>query len=301
MSATAASRQVGFVVDGEECVADLRLPAGAAGPVPCVVMAHGFSCVRTDRLPAYAERFTGRGLATLVFDYRHFGDSGGRPRRLLDIGRQLDDWRAAVACARRLDGVDPRRVALWGTSFSGGHVVEIAAEDPSVCAVVAQVPFADGLASARLMPPRVLPGLTLAALRDAAAALLGRPPREVAVTGPPGDVAVITAPGAAEGFAAMRAADSPWENRVAARIVLALPLYRPVRAAHRVTAPLMVCVAERDRITPPGPGLRMARRAPRGEHHGYPIDHYDIYLGEPFDRVSALQADFLARHAGVDG
>ena len=63
-------------------------------------MAHGFGGTRAARLDAFAERFADAGLAALVFDYRHFGDSGGEPRQLLDIGKQHDDWRAALAFAR---------------------------------------------------------------------------------------------------------------------------------------------------------------------------------------------------------
>ncbi|MEJ7715553.1 MAG: alpha/beta hydrolase [Thermoleophilaceae bacterium] len=69
---------------------------------PCVVMGHGFSSVREHRLDAYAERFAAAGVAVLVFDYRHFGSSAGEPRQLLNVGRQLDDWRAAVSHARNL-------------------------------------------------------------------------------------------------------------------------------------------------------------------------------------------------------
>jgi fermentation-respiration switch protein FrsA (DUF1100 family) len=76
-------------------------------------MAHGFSAVRDQRLDAYAERFADAGLACVVFDYRHFGASEGEPRQLLDISRQLEDWRAAVAFARGLDGIDPERIGLY--------------------------------------------------------------------------------------------------------------------------------------------------------------------------------------------
>ena len=85
----------------------------------------------------------------LLFDYRHFGASSGEPRQLVDIRRQLADWRAAIGFARGLEGVDPRRVALWGTSFSGGHVVQVAAGDDRVAAVVSQAPFTDGLSTIR--------------------------------------------------------------------------------------------------------------------------------------------------------
>jgi len=60
------------------------------------------------------------GFAVHVFDYRHFGASTGEPRQLLDIGRQHDDYRAVIAWARQLDGIDPDRIVLWGSSFSGG-------------------------------------------------------------------------------------------------------------------------------------------------------------------------------------
>ena len=107
--------------------------------------------VRDQRLPAYAERFAEAGLAALLFDYRHFGASGGEPRQLLDIGRQLEDWRTAIAYARGLDGIE--RVGLFGSSFGGGHAIELAATEPGVAAVVAQCPMTDGLLAALRMPP----------------------------------------------------------------------------------------------------------------------------------------------------
>src|SRR5919201_2030951 len=82
------------------------LPEGG-GRRPVVVMAHGLGGVREMRLDAYAERFAAAGYACLVFDYRHFGASGGQPRQLLSIRRQLQDWRAAVAYARSRPETDP--------------------------------------------------------------------------------------------------------------------------------------------------------------------------------------------------
>ncbi len=113
---------------GERLAAYLYRPDGdGRARVPCVVMAHGFSATRDDGLPEYAEAFRAAGYAVLLFDYRHFGASTGEPRQLLDIARQHDDYRAAVAYARGLDGVDADRIVLWGSSFSGGHVLAVAA------------------------------------------------------------------------------------------------------------------------------------------------------------------------------
>jgi dienelactone hydrolase len=131
-----------------EVAAWLYRPDGATG---CVVMGHGLSAVRDQRLPAYAERFAQAGLAALLFDYRHFGASAGEPRQLIDIERQLEDWRTAFAYARGLDGIE--RVGLFGSSFGGGHALEIASEEPAVAAVVAQCPMTDGLRAALMTPP----------------------------------------------------------------------------------------------------------------------------------------------------
>ena len=51
------------------------------------------------------------GIVALAFDYRHWGDSEEEPRQLLSVPRQLEDWRAAVAYARELAGIEPDRVA----------------------------------------------------------------------------------------------------------------------------------------------------------------------------------------------
>lgn len=291
-----AREEVTFTSGGERCAA-WWYPAGDdGGASPCVVMAHGFTGTREDGLPAYAERFAAAGLAALVFDYRHFGDSEGSPRQLVDIHRQLEDWRAAVAFARALRGVDADRIALWGSSFSGGHVVRTAADDACVAAVVAQVPFADGLATVRAGGPAAAARLTAAGLRDLGRALTRRPPLLVPSVGPPGTLAAMSSADAEPGFRAIVPDGSRWRNEVAARVFLRVTSYRPLRAARRVRCPLLVCVGDRDVVTPPGPALRMAERAPRGEAVRYPIGHFDVYVGEWFERAVADQVAFLRRH-----
>src|SRR5439155_26999751 len=116
-------------------------------------------------LVEFAPRFAAAGIATFVFDCRHFGDSDGEPRHLLSIRRQLADWRAAIASVRMVDVVDAGRIALWGTSFSGGHVLTIAAHNRGILAVVAQSPHV-GRCSGLPTPPGQYLKLTAAGLRD---------------------------------------------------------------------------------------------------------------------------------------
>ena len=148
---------VTFQSGGAVCAAWLYRPESAeTARVPAVVMAHGFAAQRAFGLERYAKRFAKRGLAVLLFDYRHFGDSEGEPRDLVDHRRQRGDWHAAIEHARSIDGIDADSIGLWGSSYSGGHVITAAASDSAIKAVVAQVPMVDVLRAARVGPSYVL-------------------------------------------------------------------------------------------------------------------------------------------------
>lgn len=283
---------------GADAVATwLYLPddGSASAPVPCVVLAHGFGATRAARLGAYAERFAAAGYAALVFDYRHFGASGGRPRQLLDIARQHDDWRAAIAFARSLDEVDAEQVVAWGTSFSGGHVAVIAAEDDRLAAAISQNPFMDGLVTLRSLGPGPMARLTVAGLRDEWARVRGRPPATVPIVAAPGAVGAMTTPDALPGYSAMFDPGEEWVNEVAGRIALRVGLYRPGRHAERIACPWLVQVADDDAITPPRPAIAAAARAPWSQLRRYPGGHFDIYTGEAFEQAVADQIAFLGR------
>jgi uncharacterized protein len=225
---------VRFPSAGVECSAWLYLPEG--GPAPVIVMAHGLGGVRGMRLDAYAERFCAAGYACLVFDYRHFGDSDGQPRQLLDIGRQLDDWAAAIAYARSLKTVGRSRVVLWGTSFGGGHVIVAAARDRNIAAVVSQCPFTDGPASVLAMSPWTSAKVTAVALRDVIGARFGQDPVMIATSGPPRSTALMAAPDAQPGYLALAPATAPFSNQVAARIALGITTHVPGRKPPTWTA-----------------------------------------------------------------
>lgn len=260
--------------------------------VPCVVMAHGFAATKEGRLGAYAERFVEVGMAALVFDYRHFGDSSGEPRQLVDIGRQHTDWQAAIERARALDGIDPDRIALWGSSNSGGHVVWAAARDDRIAAAVAQVPHASGPTTLRNLEPLRAARLTAAALRDRALSLVGRT-HDIAIVGPPGSVAAMTGNEAGTLYPGMYPDDYAFRNEIPARIMLTYGAYSPGRDASKVSCPLLVIVATGDEITPPDPARKIAAEAPQGQLREFDGGHFDIYRGRQFEWAVAEEARFL--------
>jgi len=278
-----------FEVAGERCAAWLYAAHGNGAAAPIVVIAHGLSGTRRDRLGAFAERFAAAGFAALVFDHRGFGESDGEPD-LFHPARQLADWRGAIAFARSLPQADPDRVATFGSSMGGGNALAAAAADRRVAAAVSQVPFLDILRQAHRSPPGVV-------LRSLAAALRGG---HLPAVGQPDEAAFINAPGAEAGWrhVVTTGEDSRWRNRVSARWLLGRP-YRPARHARTLHCPWLVCVGEADRVARPGPAIAAARRAPLGELRLYPgVDHFDIYDGPEHEVVVADQIAFLRRHLG---
>jgi uncharacterized protein len=272
---------------------------GEDGLRPCVVIAHGFGGTVDSGLVPYAERFAEAGLHALAFDYRHFGASDGEPRQLLSIELQLEDYASAIAFARSLPGVDPARIAVWGSSYSGGHVVAVAVADGRVAAVIAQTPAMDGLTAvlnvARYAGLGHLARLVAAGVRDQIAALRGRAPVMIGVVGPRGSVAAMTTPDAERGYATITG--PTWRNEVTARIMLRAGMYRPGLQADRLPCPMLVQVADRDAIAPAKSAQDAVWRATgRGELRTYPIEHFDVYTGEPFERAVADQLYFLRRH-----
>jgi cephalosporin-C deacetylase-like acetyl esterase len=291
--------EVPFGSHGGICRAWRYAPAATDGTAserrPCVVMAHGFGATRDASLAPYAERFAAAGMHVLLFDYRHFGTSDGLPRQLVSVRRQLQDYAVAVEFARALSGVDPDRVAVWGTSFSGGHALVTAATVPGVAAAICQCPMMDGLAAVRRIleyaGARQLLRLTGHGLLDLALAPFRRA-HYVPTVGPPGSLAVMSSDDAEAGYRALLPPDAYVE--VAARIALAVAFYRPVSLAHRVRCPVLVQVCERDSVAPVAATERtVTALGDRAEVRRYAIGHFEPYFGKHFERSVSDQLEFL--------
>jgi pimeloyl-ACP methyl ester carboxylesterase len=290
---------VRFASGEDQCVGRLFRPETADGPVPCVVMGSGFSCVRDQGLDTFAARLADAGFAALAFDYRHWGESGGEPRSLMDPARQREDWRAAIAHARALDDLDSARIAIWAYSMGTGHIQSLAADGAGVAALVCVAPLLSGRRSLlHIGGLGHVARLTAVGGRDMARRLRGGAPYRIPVAGEPGSLAVINSPDAVPGFAAITPSDSTWRNEVCARVALAPP-YNLTRKVSRISCPALYLVFEEDDVNPPELGRRAAERAPRGELREYPGGHFAPFAKATFERVLDDQVEFLRRHLGA--
>ena len=283
------------------CAADLYRPDGPAGSLPCLVMGHGFSGTK-GLARVYAERFAAAGLAVLVFDYRHFGASGGRARP-----RRRGPATGGLSRRGPLDPVLSGHRS--GADRALGNFLQRRprdrrrGEDPRIAAVVAQVPCSTrggqaarrGSASARAEPQcaQALRGCQARRRRAVVAAL---PARGV---GRPGEAAVYTDPQVAAIFAEL-GGPAAGATRLPARFLFGLPRYRP-GTAERLQMPLLVCVADRDLEASPSFAAWVAQ-APRGQVRHYPVGHFDVYV-EPVrtlmitDQIAFLRAMYLGSSA----
>lgn len=267
-----------------------------------LLMGHGLGGTIDGGLIDYARQLSRAGFRVLAFDYRYFGRSGGKPRQLLTVGNQLADWSAAISFAQRLDPSAP--LVLWGTSFSSGHVTSLAARRHDIAAVIAMNPMLDGMASvfARLREGgwKSMLTLTLAALEDQLRGWLGITPRYVAIAGQPGELAAMTAPDAEVGIANI-AADN-FVNRMSARVLLTLGMYRPIHKSRRIHCPVLLQLCLHDSVTPITAGHRMAAQLGHlATLKTYDSGHFDIYQGELLDAIARDQIAFLERVLNSSG
>jgi uncharacterized protein len=294
-------KDIEFDAEGVTLRGWLYLPDGDAGAAaPVVVMAHGFSAVKEMYLDSFAEAFAARGLAALVFDNRNFGASDGEPRQEIDPWAQVRDYRHAITYAMTLPELDAERVGVWGSSYSGAHVLVLGAIDKRVKCVVAQVPLVTGMGNIQRLVRQDFLGPNRAAMeQDRAARYRGEPPVMVPVVDPdPLAVSALPTPDSWAWFnetGEKRA--TAWRNEVTLRTVEMLMEYEPGVYMERISpTPLLMVVASGDHLTPTDLALEAYQRAREPKRLVLlPGGHFDAYVKD-FDTASGAARDWFLEH-----
>ncbi len=277
----------------------------ASLPAPAVVMAHGLSATKEMALDGFAEVFCDAGMTVLVYDHRNLGASDGMPRQEINIWAQARDYRYAVRWMAKRPEVDTDRIAIWGSSFSGGEVIVVGACDKRVRAVVANVPFC-GLQGVDYSN---VPD-TFEAIRNNLYDESGKGLADVSgeIMGPFAVVdeedielpVFLDQPEAQKWFLAFgKIPGSRWENRITLRNTFGTdPAFDPgMCIRHLSPKPLLMVVATKDEMAETAVSTAAFDRA--GEPKKLEMiegDHFVTYQGKGLAQASTVMRDFLLEH-----
>lgn len=266
----------------------LYTPDRSNRPAPAIVLSHGTSVVKEMGLDRIAEIFTDAGFVCLAYDHRNLGSSEGSPRGEINPWLQCQDMRDAITFAGIQPEVDKTRIGIWGTSYSGGHVIMVGAWDRRVKCVVSQVPSVSGLGDMR----RMMSGDDLAALRDKLDA-----ERERIMRGEPPTTIAIATSGVGFEWLTRAGEGTPWINQ---QTLISRDMYMewdPAACVHRIApTPFMMIVGNRDTRCPTDTQIEAFMCA--GEPKKLVVldgNHYDPYE-RLLDQCSNAARDWFALH-----
>jgi fermentation-respiration switch protein FrsA (DUF1100 family) len=276
-------------------------PDDAAGDVPCVVMAHGFSAVKEMHLDEYAEVFSGAGLACVVYDHPGFGASDaapGRPRQEIDPWEQIRGYQHAITYAQARAEVDADRIGVWGSSYSGAHAYVVGATDRRVKAVCGQVPLISGRRAFEMLVRLDFWKQTWELLTaDRLARARGEAPGMLPVVDPdPLAQSALPTPDSYEFFNPYEG--TSWKNEVTLRTLEFFQGYEPGEYLKLISpTPLLMVVVPNDRLVAGELACAAYETAVAPKKLVLlPGGHFDAYTGQGFEVSSGAARDWFVEH-----
>ncbi|MEH1336459.1 alpha/beta hydrolase [Acinetobacter baumannii] len=284
--------------DQEMIAADFYIPK-TNNKSAVIIMAHGFAGLRQFKLIQYAQRFAQAGYAVILFDYRYWGGSTGKPREMISINSQLEDWKTMIQYASTCKFIDNRRIVLWGTSLSGGYALSLASELKNIQAIMVQIPYVDGAETAKLYPlQRYTQALKLSS-QDYMGSKMGLNPKRLPVVDQYKLCFMPTAD-SYYGYLSIVNPDYYWSGEVPARVFFNLMRYRPIQLVRQINIPVLFIAAQHDSLIPIESSREAATNiAPFVSYHEWDMKHFDIYHGSWFEKAVTTQLEFLHQHIGV--
>ncbi|MFK6272603.1 alpha/beta hydrolase [Acinetobacter baumannii] len=284
--------------DQEMIAADFYIPK-TNNKSAVIIMAHGFAGLRQFKLIQYAQRFAQAGYAVILFDYRYWGGSTGKPREMISINSQLEDWKTMIQYASTCKFIDNRRIVLWGTSLSGGYALSLASELKNIQAIMVQIPYVDGAETAKLYSLQRYPQALKLSSQDYMGSKMGLNPKRLPVVDQYKLCFMPTAD-SYYGYLSIVNPDYYWSGEVPARVFFNLMRYRPIQLVRQINIPVLFIAAQHDSLIPIESSREAATNiAPFVSYHEWDMKHFDIYHGSWFEKAVTTQLEFLHQHIGV--
>ncbi|MFX6069589.1 alpha/beta hydrolase [Acinetobacter baumannii] len=284
--------------DQEMIAADFYIPK-TNNKSAVIIMAHGFAGLRQFKLIQYAQRFAQAGYAVILFDYRYWGGSTGKPREMISINSQLEDWKTMIQYASTCKFIDNRRIVLWGISLSGGYALSLASELKNIQAIMVQIPYVDGAETAKLYPLQRYPQALKLSSQDYMGSKMGLNPKRLPVVDQYKLCFMPTAD-SYYGYLSIVNPDYYWSGEVPARVFFNLMRYRPIQLVRQINIPVLFIAAQHDSLIPIESSREAATNiAPFVSYHEWDMKHFDIYHGSWFEKAVTTQLEFLHQHIGV--
>lgn len=271
------------------------------GSIPTIIMCHGFSATKEMYLQGFAETFQAAGMNVMIYDNRNLGDSAGFPRGEIDPEQQIRDFRDAITYAQSRDDVDADQIGIWGSSYSGAHVLVVAARDRRVKCVVSQVPLVHGLENARrLVRSDHWSGLRAGFVADRQGRLSGKDPLTLPVIGENfGDPCALPTEDSHKFFTELpEDKRGRWKNEITLRSMEMFTEYEPGDSIARIApTPLMIVVGRDDHLTPADLTLAAYERALEPKKLlVLECGHFDAYVGDAFKVSAPAQCAWFEKH-----
>ncbi len=293
-------QDVEFTSKGSLCRGWLYVPekVAAGGTAPGIVMAHGFAGVKEMGLAGFAEFFEAAGFVTLVFDYRFWGESEGEPRNQIFALEMVDDYRNAITWLSKRPEVDPGRIGIWGTSYSGGICLYVGTHDKRVNAVVAQIPSTLNPESRQSKDPETWDLVERRLIDDRMERYETGNVNYLKVVAPEGEPCVFPDKDAYEFYMEYKDVAPGWTNKVTLESLEKVREFDPVSLVHLMAPTALLLIAgENDNLIPIKEVEKTYARAlePKALSK-LPISHFVPYKEPWLSKVAGLATNWFKEH-----
>ncbi|MDR7017560.1 alpha/beta hydrolase [Acinetobacter sp. 3657] len=283
--------------NGNKCAAKIYYPdEGALRKYPVILMLNGWGGTQDLLTLPFVEAFMQIGYAVMTFDYSTWGRSQGIPRNQISPWLRVREAEQAIQYLQRLEEIDANKIVIWGTSFGGGHVIDLAAKYPNLLGAIAHVPMLDGVRAVLANSVKDMLKIGLKVIQDY---LPSQSRTYIPVIAPTHQFATMNRDQAydflVKNYNELGTSIDDYDNRVTARSVITIGMYRPIRHLKTIQIPTLLIGAIRDSVAPFDLEKIKKINNPHIEYQLLDANHFEPYFEPSFQQNIQYQLEFLKK------